>query len=653
MIPLRCFRTVRQVEADRRSDARRRKSHSIGAILDAAGRSGYSPRGRITRPQALPMSPDPSLDPNRTGLIASVPAAGESDASDSTLVRTKQRTPGAGFAATPGVIQIPGYEIMRLLARGGMGAVYSARDLTLDREVAIKTLLPGADPNRFVTEAKITACLPHPGILPVHALGTLPDGGHYLVMKLVHGDTLAQLLKDRPSPAADLPRFVQVFEQIAQAVGFAHSRGVLHRDLKPLNVMVGAFGEVQVMDWGLAKEQTVIDAAGTGQETVPDAPELTQAGTVMGTPGYMAPEQARGEVVGVRADVFALGAMLAAVLTGQPAFVGSTARETIGKAATADLADVLARLDGCGADADLVALARRCLAPDAADRPADARAVATEVAEYRAGVEARLRLAETDRARAETQAAEQAKRRRTVQWSGGLLGAVLLAGVVGTAIGLVRADQRRVEAERAGERERERADGEVREKEEKERQRALAVKSAKEAKYAYTKTAAVLDAMVSEAAGDSLATQKVLTPEQRKFLTEVLSYYKEFAAAAGTDQETRARTARAAFRVGIIDSRLGQTDESAAAFERAIDELSRLAAEFPTVPEYRANLAGGPHQPGAATVRPGEAGGGGGGVPQGAGHPAGAGRHLPHRARVPGPSGPKPLQPGVAVRGAE
>jgi tetratricopeptide (TPR) repeat protein len=528
------------------------------------------------------MSPDPTLDPNRTALPTPAAGSGSSDASDSTLVRTKVRTPGAGTSAPPGVLHIPGYEITGLIARGGMGAVVAGRDLTLDREVAIKTLLPGADPDRFVTEAKLAARLIHPGVPPVHALGTLPDGGHYLVMKLIHGRTLAKLLEDRPSPAADLPRFVQVFEQIAQAVGFAHSRGVLHRDLKPLNVMVGEFGEVQVMDWGLAKE----------------ARTAADAGMVMGTPSYMAPEQARGEAVDTRADVFALGSVLAAVLTGRPAFVGSTDRETIGKAAAADLADVLARLAGCGAEPELVALARRCLAANAADRPADARTVATEVADYRAGVEARLRLAETDRARAETQAAEEAKRRRVVQRAGGGIAAVLVLGIVGTAVGLF-------EARRQADNAREEAGQKELAREEEARQRGIAEENEKAAvraqkqesvarlgaERAETRTADVLDVMVSVVTGESLATQKEISAEQKTFLTQVLPYYREFAAARGDDEKTRVRVARAAFRIGMIQSRLGRLKEGAAAFQQTRDELEKLVAEFPAVTEYRRNLA--------------------------------------------------------------
>src|SRR5262249_35503705 len=153
-------------------------------------------------------------------------------------------------------------------------------------------------------EARITGQLQHPGVPAVHDLGALPDGRPFLAMKLVKGRTLADLLKERPDPSAHLPRFVAVVEQVCQAVAYAHERGVLHRDLKPSNVMVGAFGEVQVMDWGLAKvlldRAAPVSALPDGDLTAP-ATEIesdrgdnsaTRAGSVIGTPAYMPPEQA-------------------------------------------------------------------------------------------------------------------------------------------------------------------------------------------------------------------------------------------------------------------------------------------------------------------------------------------------------------------------
>src|SRR5262249_12023124 len=138
---------------------------------------------------------------------------------------------------------VPGYHVLHEIARGGMGRVLAAYDHNLDRDVALKVLLPGANADRFVRESKITARLPHPGIPPVHARGTLADGSPFLAMKLIAGQTLAVEMK-----SADRPRLLQAFTQVCQAVGFAHSRGIIHRDLKPANVMVGTFGEVQVMD---------------------------------------------------------------------------------------------------------------------------------------------------------------------------------------------------------------------------------------------------------------------------------------------------------------------------------------------------------------------------------------------------------------------
>jgi eukaryotic-like serine/threonine-protein kinase len=372
-------------------------------------------------PDDLHPNPLPSIDRTRD---AEAPSTFDATRSfESTVDRTP---PFAGAADAP---TIPGYAITGEIARGGMGRVYAAIDHILEREVAIKTLLPGADATRFVTESKITARLPHPGIPPVYALGRLEDGTPYLAMKLIRGRTFAELLKGRASPSDDLSRFIAIFEQIAQAVGFAHEQGIIHRDLKPLNVMVGAFGEVQVMDWGLAKDLAVSREATPSAIADTDDLSHTSAGAIMGTPGYMAPEQARGEPADARADVFALGAILAAILTGKPAFVGTTVRETIEKAARGDLADVLSRVEDCGADAELVALAKRCLAVSPDERAADAQAVAEAVAAYRARVEARLRKAETDAAEAVVREAEQRKRRRVLSISAAVVTVSLVVGL--------------------------------------------------------------------------------------------------------------------------------------------------------------------------------------------------------------------------------
>jgi serine/threonine-protein kinase len=340
-------------------------------------------------------------------------------------------------------------ELREEIGRGGMGAVLAGRDPALDRPLAVKVLLPDragdADlERRFLAEAQICGRLQHPGVVPVHDVGRLEDGRPYFTMKLVKGRTLAGLLAERKSPADDLPRWVGVFEQVCQAVAYAHSRGVIHRDLKPANVMVGEFGEVQVMDWGLAK---VLTGAAPASAVAPaEAPPrstiytvrtggdaLSRDGTVLGTPAYMAPEQARGEVdvLDARADVFGLGAVLCVILTGNAPFGKAPPEETRRRSARGDLEDAFARLDGCGADAELVRLAKACLDPWPERRPADAEAVAQVVMAHRRAVEARLRAAELAGVAAQERALRERQRRRwtlALAASMGLTLAVAAAG---------------------------------------------------------------------------------------------------------------------------------------------------------------------------------------------------------------------------------
>ncbi len=360
-----------------------------------------------------------------------------------------------------GLPDVPGYRVTGELGRGGMGRVLTATDLRFGRDVAVKVPLPGhafGEAGRlFVREAVITGRLAHPGIPPAHHLGELPDGTPFLAMKLVRGRTLSDHLAARPDPGHDLPRFVGVVEQVCQAVGYVHAQGIVHRDLKPSNVMVGAFGEVQVMDWGLAAAGAGTVLVGGGAAAGADGAPAPGTG-VTGTPAYMAPEQARGEDVDARADVFALGGVLAAVLIGRPPFWADDAPATLALAAAGDTAAVLAALTACPADPDLIGVARRCLAADPADRPADGVAVARLVAAYRGGVEDRLRAAERDRAAAEARAAEQRKRRR-VQLALAAVLLVLVAGAGGVAVWRVReaADRRAEEVQRETEEREQRA----------------------------------------------------------------------------------------------------------------------------------------------------------------------------------------------------
>ncbi len=325
------------------------------------------------------------------------------------------------------------YQLFGEIARGGMGAVLKGRDPDLGRDLAVKVLLEGHEDRpelvrRFVEEAQIGGQLQHPGIVPVYELGAFADRRPYFTMKLVRGRTLSALLAERQRSAIDLPRFLSIFEAICQTMAYAHARGVIHRDLKPSNVMVGSFGEVQVMDWGLAK---VLKERGVADEhpAQPSPAESlvatlrsdsnldeSQAGSVMGTPAYMAPEQAAGEGdrVDRRADVFGLGSILCEILTGRPAFTGNGVIEILRKAIAGDTVDARARLGDCGAESELVALTRDCLAVEPGDRPRDAGLVAERITAYLAGVQARVQAAERERAVAVARAIEE-RRRRKVQ----------------------------------------------------------------------------------------------------------------------------------------------------------------------------------------------------------------------------------------------
>jgi serine/threonine protein kinase len=213
------------------------------------------------------------------------------------------------------------YRLVRYLARGGMGTVWLSEDTVLQRHVALKVLdlvAPVGDlAERLIQEARILAGLEHPGIVPVHDAGTLADGRAFYCMKYVEGQNLAHHIAD-----ISLPDRLRLLERIAEPVDFAHARGFIHRDLKPENIMIGAFGEVLVMDWGLAKVTTtdrqILEKQNAGRrESPPNSTHATGHGTVLGTPGYMSPEQTRGvDNIDHRADIFSLGALLQFMLVG-------------------------------------------------------------------------------------------------------------------------------------------------------------------------------------------------------------------------------------------------------------------------------------------------------------------------------------------------
>src|SRR3984957_4014652 len=276
------------------------------------------------------------------------------------------------------------YRLIERVGGGGMGTVYLAEDSVLGRRVALKILdLPElrADLSaRLLREAQILGRLEHPGIVPVHDAGTLADGRAFYAMKFVEGERLDMLARRIDA----IPDRLRIFQRICEAVAFAHARGILHRDLKPENIMVGPFGEVLVLDWGVAKILREDRTPRKAHAEVPverspaeTKPLKTAHGTVLGTAGYMAPEQAGGEIGGLdeRAEIYSLGAILRFLLSGkQPA---------VGEERLTQLNYESAPLSSTGsAPKAVAAISQKAMAEDRAHRYASVSDLASDISGY-------------------------------------------------------------------------------------------------------------------------------------------------------------------------------------------------------------------------------------------------------------------------------
>ncbi len=315
------------------------------------------------------------------------------------------------------------YTLHGEVGRGGMGAVLRVRDEELDRDLAMKVIMgkgevtptgdtPPMDPillARFLDEAQITGDLNHPGIVPVHELGIDSGGRLYFTMRLVKGRDLKaglELLR-KGDPDWNQTRTLGLLLKACEAVAYAHSKGVIHRDLKPANIMVGRFGEVYVMDWGLAKAQGRKDAKDIRlrledsteaslttlrreeADQTPDSPLVTMDGDVVGTPAYMCPEQARGDIehVGPRSDVYSMGAILYEVIAGRPPYVpaeGKVTPRTLLMALVQGPPEPVFRINRA-APAELVAICEKAMARDPDSRYADVLELAEDLRAFLEG----------------------------------------------------------------------------------------------------------------------------------------------------------------------------------------------------------------------------------------------------------------------------
>lgn len=278
------------------------------------------------------------------------------------------------------------YKVLREHGRGGIGRVLAAVDLELDRTVAIKELqqLSHAAEARFVREARITARLEHPSIVPVHEAGRWPDGTPFYAMKLVSGRSLREAIVEAKTLDERLALIPNVLA-VAEAVAYAHSERIIHRDLKPSNVILGAFGETIVIDWGLAKDlanETSEDLDGAPYRAALDG-GVTSTGAILGTPGYMPPEQARGSTVDERADVYAIGAILFHTVAGTPPYSEETAEQVLRSLLAGPPAPLLARTPRV--PADLAAIVETAMQRDPDRRYKSAKELAEDLRRFQTG----------------------------------------------------------------------------------------------------------------------------------------------------------------------------------------------------------------------------------------------------------------------------
>jgi eukaryotic-like serine/threonine-protein kinase len=474
------------------------------------------------------------------------------------------------------------FRILRPHAKGGLGEVFVARDEELHREVALKQIQDrhahdSHSRARFLVEAEVTGGLEHPGVVPVYGLGQYADGRPFYAMRFIKGDSLKEAIdryhktpnRDAGERALEFRRLLGRFVDVCNAIAYAHSRGVLHRDLKPGNVMLGPYGETLVVDWGLAKVVGRREGAATSDEATlrPEAARgsaPTLAGSAIGTPQFMSPEQAAGKLdqLGPATDVYSLGATLYCLLTGRVPFQEVDVGLLLERVRRGEFQSPRTlRRDVPRA---LEAICLKAMSLRAEDRYASARAVADDIEHWLAD-----EPVSAYREPLTTRLGRWSRRHRALVTGAASL---LVTAVVLLTVGILalQREQRRTEQANAD----------------------LVVALEAEAKRRQQARDA-LDAMSSQIVDDWLARQqaKDLTEEQKRFLHKALEAYEEFARDTGQDEASRAGLAAAHLRVGNIRSKLGQMADAEAAYRRAVEVFAPLTADSPSVPQYRQSLA--------------------------------------------------------------
>ncbi|HEX5050276.1 MAG TPA: serine/threonine-protein kinase [Planctomycetota bacterium] len=452
------------------------------------------------------------------------------------------------------------YVAQRELGRGGMGEVIQVWDRELRRPLAMKVLprlhAAGSDGRserdavvRFLEEAQITAQLDHPGIVPVHELGVGDDGRAFFTMSLIRGRTFGEVIEFVHTRRDDwsLTRAVSVLLRVCEAVAFAHDRGVVHRDLKPANVMVGSYGETYVVDWGLARVVAApahaVSSTRAGLAPGHSSPLRTQQGDVVGTPAYMAPEQALGDVatIGPATDVYAIGAMLYHLMAGRPPYT----REVPEGQSVLDAvrAGPPPRLEvGRGtAPAELVAICERAMAREPGARYGSALALAEDL---RASLERRVVRAYEQGAWAELR--KWVARNRALAAACAALVVALAAGFGVSLLQKARADH---EAELAEDN--------------------------------FRLAFGAVDEFLTEVGASVLNDVPQMQPVQRALLERAANFHTAFLASRQHDAKLGRESARSLLRLAGIRSQLGDAAGAAAAAQDAIDRYESLCADSP------------------------------------------------------------------------